>query len=312
MPAGRAARSVPLAAGRSPGRPVEERVTEESRYLVALAEEVTEAYAAVVVPRAVLLIGSAARGDSDRYSDLDLIAFYDEALPSDGELRDARRRLGLVDAESASPRSADHVGETFVLRGVECQVHHQIAAAYERELDEVLEKLDPRSTQHRALEGVLAGKALRGEDLIGRWRDRAARFPDGLGRAMVEAYLRFFPLWRFPHTIATRDADLWVRGAVVESAQNVLGVLAGLNRVYYTPVQLKRTHQLVDRLRLSPTHLGARLDALLAADAIAASEELERLVGETVELVERHMPGVDTSAVRRQLGARQRPWTPLR
>src|SRR5262245_29329143 len=195
-------------------------------------------------------------------------------------------------------------------------------ARYHAELDPLLfripdrdglaDRLEPRSTQHRALEGVLAGKALRGEDLIGRWQQRAARFPDGLARAMVEAYLRFFPLWRFPHTISTRDADLWVRQVVVESAQNVLGVLAGLNRVYYTPVQLKRTHQLVDRLRLAPPNLGARLDDLLAADLVAASEELERLVGETVGLVERHLPEVDTSVVRRQLGARQRPWTPVR
>jgi predicted nucleotidyltransferase len=276
-----------------------------------MAEEVTAAYGAVVVPRAVLLIGSAARGDSDCYSDLDLILFYDGELPSDGQLRDARGRLGLGEVETA-PRSGDHVGETFVLRGVECQVHHQIAEAYERELAEVLEGLDPRSTQHRAIEGVLTGRALRGQDLIGRWQERAARFPDGLARAMVEAYLRFFPLWRFPHMTTTRDVDLWVRQVVVESAQNILGVLAGLNRVYYTPVQLKRTHQLVDRLRLAPPDLGGRLDDLLAADLVAAGEELERLVGETVGLVEQHMPGVDTSAVRRQLGARKEPWTPTR
>jgi hypothetical protein len=38
---------------------------------------------------------------------------------------------------------------------------------------------------------------------------------------------------------------------------------------------------------------------------------MERLVGETVELVEQPMPGVDTSEVRRQLGARRGQWTPI-
>jgi hypothetical protein len=92
--------------------------------------------------------------------------------------------------------------------------------------------------------------------------------------------------------------------------ENILGVLAGLNRAYYTPVQLKRTHQFVDRLRLAPPNLGRRLDDLLAADPVAAGEALEELVADTVDLVEQHMPGVDSSAVRGQLGARQRPWAP--
>ncbi|WP_243147284.1 hypothetical protein [Scytonema sp. UIC 10036] len=36
--------------------------------------------------------------------------------------------------------------------------------------------------------------------------------------------------------------------------------------------------------------------------------ELEALVRETVELVEIHMPQVDTSSARRKLGWRQEPW----
>jgi hypothetical protein len=289
---------------------VERPATETSRYLAALAEEITAAYGAVVPVRAAMLIGSAARGDCDFYSDLDLILFYDDALPSDGDLQGVRGRIGASDVELSGARPKGWVGEAFVLRGVECQLYHQIAWTYERELAEVLEQHVARSGQQRAVEGVLTGVALRGKELIGRWQRWAAEYPEGLARAMVEAYLRFFPLWRFPHLVATRDVDLWARQVVIESAQNVLGVLAGLNRVYYTPLQLKRTHQLIARLRLAPPNLGARLDALLAGEPAAAGSELERLVGETVTLVEQHMATVDTSAVRRQLGSRKGPWAP--
>jgi predicted nucleotidyltransferase len=291
---------------------VTQAATEASLYLVAMAEELSAAYAAVVPARAVLLIGSAARGDSDFYSDLDLILLYADALPSDDQLQGVRARLGASAVELSGSRATGSISEAFVLRGVECQLHHQIAWAYERELAEVLEQHVARSGQQRAAEGVLTGVALHGADLITRWQRWAADYPEGLARASIEAYLRFFPLWRFPHMVATRDVELWVHQVVVESAQNVLGVLAGLNRVYYAPVQLKRTHQLVERLRLAPPNLGARLDALLAAAPDAAGTELERLVGETVGLVEQHMPAVDTSAVRRQLGARKESWTPIR
>jgi hypothetical protein len=285
-------------------------VTEASRCLVALAEELTAAYEALMPARAVLLTGSAARGDSDFHSDLDLILFYGDELPSDDHLHRARGMVGVPASEPSISRAAGYVGENFVLRGVECQVYHQMVAAYERELAEVLDECVARSTQQRAVEGVQTGIALRGEDLIGHWRERAARYPENLAREMVDAYFRFFPLWRFPHLIATRDVDLWVRQVVVESAQNVLGVLAGLNRVYYTPVQLKRTHHFIEQLRLAPRDLAARLDELLAADLVEASEMLEGLVAETTDLVEQHMPGADTSTVRQSLEARERPWHP--
>jgi hypothetical protein len=270
--------------------------TAASRYLVALAEEVTAAYVALTAPRAVLLTGSAARGDSDYYSDIDLLIYYD-AKPGEGALRAVGERLGVEDA-----------GGTFFLGGVECQAGLVTVAETEEWLAEVLERFVARTMAQKIVEGILAGRALHGADLIGRWQARAAAYPDGLARSMVEAYLQFFPLWQFPHKIATRDTALWVHQALVEAAQNVLGVLAGLNRRYYSPFQLKRAHRFTDELRLAPPNLAARIDNLLVVDQVSASADLEQLVRDTVDLIDRHIPEVDTSAVRRSLGRREQPW----
>jgi hypothetical protein len=270
--------------------------TAASRHLVALAEEVTAAYVALTAPRAVLLTGSAARGDSDYYSDIDLLIYYDEK-PGAGALRAVGHRLGVEDA-----------GGTFTLEGVECQAGLVTVAETEEWLAEVLERFVARTMAQKIVEGILAGRALHGADLIGRWQARAAAYPDGLARSMVEAHLRFFPLWQFPHTVATRDTALWAHQVLVEAAQNLLGVLAGLNRRYYSPFQLKHMHRFLDELRLAPPNLAARLDNLLVVDHVSASADLEQLVRDTVHLVDRHMPEVDTSAVRRSLGKREQPW----
>ncbi|MDQ3702539.1 MAG: nucleotidyltransferase domain-containing protein, partial [Chloroflexota bacterium] len=71
------------------GTPPEVLPTLESVYLVALAERVAAAYVAHAGPRAVLLTGSAAAGESDTYSDIDLIAYYDQ--PPTDEARAAAR-----------------------------------------------------------------------------------------------------------------------------------------------------------------------------------------------------------------------------
>jgi hypothetical protein len=196
------------------------------------------------------------------------------------------------------------------LQRVECQLHHTTIAERERQMATVLEGYSTTSLVQKAIGGLLDGAMLHGEDLIATWRRRAAAFPDGLAEAMVQHYLRFFPLWQVQERLATRDATLWYHQELVASAQNILGVLAGLNRLYYVPFQFKRQRAFIGKMRLAPERLAARLDDLFVLDRATAAVELERLVTETIVLVEAHWPGVDTASVRRLLGARQQPWSP--
>jgi hypothetical protein len=81
-------------------------------------------------------------------------------------------------------------------------------------------------------------------------------------------------------------------------------VLAGLNRLYYSTFQFKRMRRFVAAMGIAPAALADRIEAMLVAEPAAAIAALERLVGEVVDLVERHMPEADTAAVRRALARR--------
>lgn len=281
--------------------------TTASPHLVALARQIATAYVAEAGPRGILLTGSAAEGVSDFYSDLDVIAYYDQ-LPSDAQLRLARRRIEATDFRPRGARNDDFCVEEYLIGGVECEMLHTTVPAWERQMQLVLEEHQPAGLAQKAIGGLLDGLALHDDNLIRDWKLRAARYPDGLRRAMVEQYLRFFPIWYARDRLASRDAILWHAQVLVEATQNILGILAGLNRLYYSPFQFKRLRRFVSAMRLAPDNLPARLDGLFALDPTSAAAELERLVAETVTLVEAHLPDVDTSEVRRTLGARQRPW----
>jgi hypothetical protein len=98
--------------------------------------------------------------------------------------------------------------------------------------------------------GILRGRPLHGADLIERWRRRRAHMPDALACAMVEHYLRqTMPLWFFAEALDRRDATLWVQQTLATNALNVLGVLAGLNRCFYSTFQMKR--RLIHRISQS-------------------------------------------------------------
>ncbi len=288
----------------------QQSVTEASRYLVASAARLAAAYVAHTSPRAILLTGSAAEGVSDTFSDLDLIAYYD-GPPTDDQLAAARASVQATGVRAPSSREAEACVEEYVLRGIECQVGHFTIASWERKMAAVLEEFDPETRAQKTIMGLLDGVALHGEDLIGRWQARAAVYPEGLARAMVEHHLRFFPLWLAAERWDSRDAVIFYHQMLVETSLNLLGVLAGLNHLYYSTFQFKRLHRFVGKMRLAPERLGDRLDALFALDPVSAGTSLERLVDETITLVEAHMPTVDTTPARRYIGVRHRPWSPV-
>jgi hypothetical protein len=63
-------------------------------------------------------------------------------------------------------------------------------------------------------------------------------------------------------------------------------------------------------MHLAPECLADRLDGVFALGPIDAGIAMERLVDETIMLVEAHMPKVDTALARHHLGLRSRPWNP--
>jgi hypothetical protein len=283
-------------------------ITAESRYLRGLARRVADACVAHTSPAAILLTGSAAQGVADRYSDLDLICYY-EALPPDEATARLHDALGATNPLPIGGRESGQFAEQFAVDGVVCQIAHTTIGAWEAEMRSVLEGLDVTSPAQKAVSGLAEGIPLHGGALIGGWKERVAEYPDALARAMVVHHLQLFPLWYIAPALPARDAGVWVRQMLVEGAQHLLGVLAGLNGRYYSAFQFKRMGAFVSGLRVAPPEIGARIEALLTMEQEEAIRALEALAGEIIALVRAAMPDVDTSAASGRLGKRHPPWT---
>ncbi|MGG6240869.1 hypothetical protein ACQ4N7_19785 [Nodosilinea sp. AN01ver1] len=255
-----------------------------------------------------MITGSVAEGRCDEFSDCDVMLYYDE-LPTTAELDQARQQnRGAELVEILGDRQMGAFGETFRLNGVECQFAHTAIAQWEAEMSTVLEKFQVQPGIMKMLHGTLIGIPLHGEALIQRWKDNIANYPEQLAQAVIEHHLKFFPLWGVQDKLSRRDATLWYYQILVESAQNILGVLSGLNRLYFSTFQFKRMGKFIQQMDIAPPNLAVRLEGLFYQEPSVAALQLEALVQDTVVLVERHMPQIDTSAAKRQVGWRQRPW----
>ena len=261
--------------------------------LRALAERVAAAQTARTNPRAILLSGSVAAGTADFHSDLDILLYHDR-LPTDGALAAARRDVGGGESTDLAPPEPDERMETYTVDGVDVQIGHVTIERWERTIRSLVEGRDPESAEQKAVEGLFYGIPLHGAELIERWRAEAV-YSDALQRAMVERHWRFPPIWYVADRVLSRDAAIWRQEMLVDASFNLLGVLAGLNRVWYSRFQFKRMRSFTAKLELAPPDLADRLERVFSAEPSAGIAELEELVAETQKLLREHLPEVDAS-----------------
>jgi hypothetical protein len=276
--------------------------------LSSLARRVADACTAEAGAVAALVAGSTASGEADEWSDIDVIVFY-ETWPGRAPIEAVRASLGGM---SLRPLGGDLDGdvylEQFEVDAVACQLVHQTIDAWRASARTVLEHLDTASPVQKALSGLHAGVVLAGDDVIAALRAEAA-YPEALRRAMVRANVDVFPLWIMQGSLARRDAELWQREQLVGGLQKVLALLAGVSSVWFSTFQLKHQAALIASFEETPPRLGERLDAALVAPMPEAALELERLVDETLAIVERRLPdaAADVAGLRGLVGRRLTP-----
>jgi Nucleotidyltransferase domain len=282
-------------------------VEDVNQRLLELAQRLVAAELEHTAPAAALLTGSVSTGQADEYSDIDLILYFDGKLPGDAAIDAVRVAAGGGEAIPIGPRTELAYAIQFPVDGIQAQLAHETLASVEADIARVVDELDVDTPLQKALEGLHSGAALHGAATIERLRDRA-QYTDRLQRAMVETFWRFYPLWYVADQLERRDAVVWHYEVMAQSAYNLLGVLAGLNRVWFTTFQLKRMRALVDSFEIAPPMLGERIEALFSPDAPAAVAELEQLVGETRALACDCFPDLELPLVR-ELGTRHAPFS---
>jgi hypothetical protein len=245
-----------------------------------------------------MVFGSSADGAADTRSDIDMSIVFDE-LPDEAELAAACHGAGGGAWTWHSGRLHDEgMAVSFQLDGIEVQVVYTDPRKMQADLDELLVEHKANSLNHKIAEGLLKAQPLIAPERLAAWRAQAAAFPAGLSDAMMRHYLAEVTPWKWFHLLLHRDAELWSRQLLVEACYRLFGVLAGLNRVYFTTYQFKRVRRFAEQLTLAPRELVERVEALLVAPLPAAFSALYALDGETLDLLAAHAPQIDLSVAR--------------
>ena len=293
-------------------------MTAGSAWRTELARGLADAYAESPKVAAVMLGGSTARGQADRYSDLELGVFWSD-VPSKAERAAAVERAG-ADLHLLYEPDGRYIEDLFFVghdaagtpkSGLCVEVPGMLIG----DIDRIVASLDVEPAVDAVcdedtmstLSGIADGIPLYGTEIVRNWGNRVRSYPDALARAVVRRHgmIEFFWRWRMlvdrgghPGPI---HAHLW------GVQRNVVQLLLAVNRRY--PLGYKFLDSIVERCVVAPADLSRRFDAVSTLPVAEGAHVLSDLVLETYDLVEQHIPGLEPGEVERWRGyfAYERP-----
>jgi hypothetical protein len=269
-------------------------VNEQSAWRVEFARRYIQPYRENAGARMAVLGGSVAQGVADRWSDCDTLVYWD-AIDSEWleYSRSGGERFTWLESYPGNAWL-----EQVRFGRLKADIAHVRLGWLHELIDGVLAGTDTDTTSLDVLRGVQESIVLFGEEEYEPIRARVQDYPHELRLAMVRNHLKLSPSWIYDGMGRDRGDLVVFYEYVLATMRSLVGILAGLNRVYVAPDKLKRVGAVVGRMELAPPDAAARLDALLDLPRERVKPELDDLVARTLELVEEHLPEVDTSRAR--------------
>lgn len=273
-----------------------------------MAAQIWPFYAADPRVLAVVVHGSAARGLSDPWSDIELCVFR-SAEPTDEERLAVPRQLGgrVAYFYEYDPDN-DEWEEEYFLGEIKIEVSHRTIASTDRWISDVIDRYEPSPAKQDVISVFRGGITLYGEELITNWKARTERYPAELAAAMVRTYSDFRPIW-WSLMMVERGELLPLYVYLCRGQERALLTLMGLNRIFVPHLGWKWVESLVSGMTIAPSGLAARLKSALSADPAGAVRELHSVQREVFELVEIHMPEVDISEQKAMFYEQRHPVT---
>ena len=179
-------------------------MTESASWRHEIAQRLADAFATNPAVDAIFLGGSTARGQADRYSDIEIGVFWDrdptkaeraQAISAAGGELHLQYELEGIYWEDNLFAGRDAAGTPQSGQFVE--LSHIRTTEIERILDRLSTDPDPDEDVLNLLSGVADSLPLHGIEQVSRWRSLARRYPDELARAVVRRHGQIEFFWRW-------------------------------------------------------------------------------------------------------------------
>lgn len=244
--------------------------------------------------RAIVVAGSVARGYADAYSDVEIPVFW-ERLPGGAARRALAADLGgdFLHGYDGPARE-----DQLLVDGLQIDLWHITVAREEAVLRAVLVEKRFDLGGLNALDTLRACIPLYGHTLVRAWKWRAREYPDALAEAVIQHHLGSFRLGELVlHARRGNPTAFYAELCALQQAAFL--VLLALNRCYFPT--FKWMYPTLEALPVKPVALGRRFERAFQLPCEEAIADTRQCLEETLRLVEREFPQLDTAPVVQRL-----------
>ncbi len=261
---------------------------EQSKWRVELARELAKVYADRPGLRMMVLGGSASRNRADEFSDLDIVVYWDEL--DEDFIRSLPLKARGAEKALVFPHGPGVLIEEYYFDGLKVDLGHLRMEAWEQMLQTVLVDHKPDMDVIGSIDGMSHAIPLLEEEEVLRQQERLLEYPEELALNVIRRHRRFFVGGCLENQGWARNEWLFYWDAVTATLKNLLGMLSGLNRVYYSPGEPRWYRPFLEELKTAPPDMATRVDHILTTPGPEALTELRLLLLDTLEIVRAQYP----------------------
>lgn len=275
----------------------------ETEWRLETGKQVAALYAQNPKLRALVVAGSVGRGWADEWSDIELDLFWNEP-PTDKD------RKSVIEAVNGTveyyyPLEDGEWSDAYFVDELKFEISSFLVSTLEQYISEVIEQNDDALEKQLRLAALQNSIALYGDDLIQRWRAQIANYPDALAEKIIRENVDFGGWNSVPLALARGDL-LMAYDLTTKVQKQVMTVLLALNRTYMGHPRGKWLRHFADGMQYKPARLAERISYALREGSEQGTREMDAVIEETFDLVERHFPQIDLTDIKRDVRFRRK------
>ncbi|WP_249872783.1 DUF4037 domain-containing protein [Oceanobacillus saliphilus] len=263
--------------------------------LKKLASDISKIYELNPKVEAILLGGSVSRNWYDQYSDIELFVLWKES-PTDED-----RKTPIVKLEGDiidfHPYEEEEWSETYITEGVKLEISNFLTDTINKIIKDVIFSFDTDLDKQCIVATVHNGVSLSGDLVIKRMKEIVNKYPNELSVAMIKENIHLGNRWNNRDALLNRKDWLMLYKVMVDVQTKIMGILFGLNRQYVHHPAFKWQKHTLKSMIITPENICNRLESIFLEDPLTSIGELEVMIQEVYELIQREHPQIDLSPV---------------
>ncbi|MDY0395672.1 DUF4037 domain-containing protein [Virgibacillus halophilus] len=261
--------------------------------LKTFASEVSKVYKQNPKVEAVLLGGSVARGWQDEHSDIELFVLWNVSPTEEDRNIPINHLHGhIIDFH---PYEEEEWSESFITQGVKLEISNFLTNSMQKVINDVIIDCDTDLHKQCLVASVHDGISLAGEEIMAQLKKKVEVYPKELSGAMIRSNMYLGSKWDNRKALLDREDWLLLYKLIVSAQENLMGVLFGLNQLYVHHPVFKWQQRSLEKMKIVPENLSYRLTAILLEHPRSGLRELEMVIQEIYQLVQKAYPSMDLS-----------------